>query len=136
LAIGELSSFHEMYGLYVDGVSSNTASLPHGWDQRLVEVRTERSDGTPAIGLCLEPHDLCIAKLVANRPKDQRFVRALVHAGLVDANVLLDRLTHLTPPIDRVVRDGETVTVERDINYAWVEAQTLVDEQRKLHERP
>ncbi len=34
--LGEASHFYDMYGIYADGVSPWTASLPTGWDDRLV----------------------------------------------------------------------------------------------------
>ena len=44
------------------------------------------------IGWCLDPEDLCVAKLCAHREKDLNFVRALHAAGLVSATVIADRL--------------------------------------------
>jgi hypothetical protein len=35
-AIGELSSFHESFGFYAQGVSVGTAVLPTGWHDRVV----------------------------------------------------------------------------------------------------
>ena len=66
-AIVELSPFHETFGYYAQGVSASTALLPAGWQERVVELRT---DGTqPGRGLCLERHDCVLAKLAAGRPK-------------------------------------------------------------------
>lgn len=39
-AIGELSSFHQTYGYYAQGVSITTAILPRGWRDRLATVET------------------------------------------------------------------------------------------------
>jgi len=36
--------------------------------------------------------DLCVAKLCALREKDRNFVAALLHAGMVDAEVISARL--------------------------------------------
>lgn len=130
LAVGELSEFHETYGFYIDGVSNSTAVLPAGWHDRLVEVPALQVNGARVVGLCLDPHDLCVAKLIANRDKDRRFVRALVLAGLIDAGVLLDRLADVAAPIDRIDGPQGITSVERDINYAWVQAQTLREEQQ------
>ena len=48
--------------------------------------------GTPRFtGWCLEPHDLCVAKLVALREKDANFVASLLAAGLVDPTVIAAR---------------------------------------------
>jgi hypothetical protein len=79
---GEWSTFHETYGFYIQGVGSRTAILPKGWNTRLVPVVPP---GAPqSTGLCLDPVDLCVAKLVANREKDLIFVDALIGAGLID----------------------------------------------------
>ena len=43
-------------------------------------------------GFCLDPADLCAAKLCAHREKDLNFVGALLDAGLVGPEVLRSRL--------------------------------------------
>ncbi len=40
----------------------------------------------------MEPHDLCVAKLLAGRDKGIAFVSTLLGAGLVDRQTILDRL--------------------------------------------
>ena len=79
--LGEASHFSEKYGIYADGVSPWTASLPTGWDERLVRIEDPESG---AVGLCLHPEDLCTAKVLAGRPKDIRFLTAVFQVGLVD----------------------------------------------------
>jgi hypothetical protein len=79
--LGEVSSFAEKYGIYADGVSPWTARLPSGWVERVVRIE-DPQDG--AIGLCLHPEDLCVAKVLAGRGKDLRFLMAVFEAGLVD----------------------------------------------------
>ena len=91
-SIGELSPFHDTFGYYAKGVGAETATLPDGWKERLVPVRSERTGG--ATGWCLEVHDLVIAKLFAGRDKDRRFVEAAARHGLVTRDVLRDRLAH------------------------------------------
>ena len=98
-SIGELSPFHETYGYYAQGVGVRTAVLPEGWETRLVKVPT--SAGT---GLCLEPHDLVIAKYVAGREKDRDYVRAAARHRLVEQATLLERLERT--PIDPERRQG------------------------------
>ncbi|HMK99876.1 MAG TPA: DUF6036 family nucleotidyltransferase [Acidimicrobiales bacterium] len=95
-AIGELSSFHETNQYYAQGVSISTATLPAGWEQRL--VRFENQSSKPGRGLCLEPHDLVVSKLVAHRDKDLAFAAALLRRRLVDPGVLVERIRTL--PID------------------------------------
>jgi hypothetical protein len=99
-AVGELSSFHLTHGFYVQGVGRRTAILPPGWVGRLVEVASAATNGR--VGLCLEPHDLCVAKLLANREKDHVFVDALILAELVDPNVLWERVVVTSTAAERV----------------------------------
>lgn len=94
-AIGELSLFHETHGFYVQGVGRETAVLPAGWEDRLVPVHGSGTNGRT--GLCLDPHDLCVAKLAAHREKDLRFVTALVTAGLVQLGQIAERARMLPP---------------------------------------
>jgi len=89
-AIGELSPFHEMYGYYAQGVSVTTAILPSGWRERLIILETSNTE--PARGLCLEPHDCVVSKLVAGRWKDRDFAGALLRERLIDADVLIERI--------------------------------------------
>jgi hypothetical protein len=89
-AIGEGSPFHETFGMYVQGVGPETAVLPEGWQRRLVTVKTPAT--SPAIGLCLEVHDLAISKYIAGRPKDLEFTRELARHGMTKQDVLQERL--------------------------------------------
>ncbi len=99
-AIGELSAFHQTFGYYAHGVDETTATLPSGWAERLVRVHNENTGG--ATGWCLEVHDLAISKLAAGRERDFNFLQVLVREGMVDLNVLRDRLGTLVLPNDRI----------------------------------
>lgn len=100
-AIGELSSFHETFGYYAQGVSPTTATLPDGWQERLVILKNENT-GTGA-GLCLSVHDLLLAKSAAIREKDRDFNRAVVEAGIVDRKTLT--ILAETMPVSDAERD-------------------------------
>jgi hypothetical protein len=89
-SIGEASMFHETFGYYAQGVTEGTAVLPEGWRDRLVAFETPATNGVRA--MCLDVHDLWIAKAIANRPKDVEFCSALVAHRLVDATTLAERL--------------------------------------------
>ena len=97
-AIGEGSHFHATHGYYAQGVGPETAILPKGWQDRLLPVKNENTNGIT--GLCLEVHDLAISKLVANRPKDTAFVSTLVYHEIISHGTMLQRLseTDLTDP--------------------------------------
>ncbi len=96
---GEWSPFEDQHGFSIDGVDESTTVLPDGWRDRLVKVSNDNTtapSGTPRFtGWCLDKEDLCVAKLCALREKDQRFVRALLDAGLVDQATIAERLRHL-----------------------------------------
>ena len=89
-SIGEGSPFHQTFGYYAHGVAEDTAILPAGWKDRLVRVRNENTGN--GCGLCLEAHDLAVAKLVAGREKDTAFVSELLRHKLVSAPQIKSRL--------------------------------------------
>jgi hypothetical protein len=93
-SIGELSTFHDTFGYYAQGVAPETATLPPGWQERLVPVRSPATRG--ATGWCLEIHDLVLSKYVAGREKDDEFCQAAVAHGLVDRSTLEARLASMT----------------------------------------
>ena len=90
-SIGELSPFHQTFGYYAQGVMEETAFLPEGWKDRLVVIQNENTRGVR--GLCLEVHDLLVAKAIAGRDKDLDFLAEAAKHHLARAEVLLDRLT-------------------------------------------
>lgn len=94
-SIGELSPFHEAFGYYAQGVGPETATLPDGWQERVVRVESPRTRG--AVGLCLEIGDLLVSKYAAGREKDREFVRTAVRLRLLDRDTLTKRIaaTHL-----------------------------------------
>ena len=103
--LGEASRFHETLGYYAQGVSETTAVLADGWRARLVRYESPMTNGV--VALCLELHDLWVAKAVEGRPKDYEFCRALSADGLVDEDTLKTRLNHVSdlaaPTRDAVV---------------------------------
>ena len=109
-AIGEGSKFHEQFGYYAQGVAPDTATLPRGWQRRLVRVENANTGGIA--GLCLEVHDLAISKYVAGREKDLEFTRELARHRMTDKKTLLARLaaTKLEAALAKAVRGR----IERD----------------------
>lgn len=105
--IGELSVFHDTFGYYAQGVEEGVATLPQGWQDRLIPVSGPATRG--ATGYCLEIHDLLISKYIANRDKDRRFCLAAARARLAQRAVLDDRLqkTEMLPEV-------------RDLVGAWI----------------
>ena len=89
-AIGVDSPFHETFGYYADPVDEATATLPKGWKGRLVNLPPGDTEGVQ--GLCLDPHDLAIAKYAARREKDLAFTRELARRAIVTRERLLELL--------------------------------------------
>jgi hypothetical protein len=108
--IGVYSRFHETHGYYADPVDESTATLPKGWKGRLVNLPPGDTQGVS--GLCLDPHDLAIAKYVARREKDIVFTRALAARGMVEKSTLLELLAKT--PIDAQARERIRGFIESD----------------------
>ena len=106
-SIGEGSLFHQTFGYYGQGVSPLTATLPKGWQRRLISVKNANTHGVE--GLCLEVHDLAISKYAAGREKDLEYTRALAHHGLTKRAVLFERLARTR------ITSGHRGIVERRI---------------------
>jgi hypothetical protein len=104
-SLGDGSHFQSQFGYYAHGVGPETAVAPAGWEDRLVRVDIPPRPGQAdrAIALCLEIHDLVLAKCAAGRDRDWRFARDALAAELVQVEELRRRLEDLPePPADRV----------------------------------
>lgn len=109
-AIGVASQFHETFGYYADPVDEGSAILPRNWRLRLVPLPPGDTDGV--LGLCLDPHDLAIAKYVARREKDLRFTRELARRHIVEESRLLALLDQT--PVPKPVRERIRTDIRRD----------------------
>ena len=98
-SIGEGSMFHERYQYYAQGVDSTTAVLPKGWEGCLIRLQSKETNDR--IGYCIDSNDLFLSKCVANRDKDREFNKALLKAGLVKEDVVLNMVELLPVPDER-----------------------------------
>jgi len=119
-SLGDGSQFQGLNGYYAHGVGPETTKAPAGWEERLVHVDIPPRVGQKAevVALCLEVHDLVLAKCVAGRDRDWEFARAAIDAGLVEIEELRRRLSDLPrPPADperiRKMLDGIVARVAR-----------------------
>ena len=103
-ALGDGSPFQVAYGYYAHGVGPETAKAPAGWESRLVrsEIPPRPGSDRSPVALCLEPHDLVLAKCAAGRQKDWDYAREALKAGLVQLDTLLPRVPDL--PVDAKIR--------------------------------
>lgn len=108
-SIGELSPFHATFGYYAQAVDEGTASLSPGWKERLVVIRNENTRG--ATGLCLEVHDLLVAKVVAGREKDLAFLADAAKYRMADPEILKTRL--LAVAVASEVREKARAAIEK-----------------------
>jgi hypothetical protein len=116
-SLGELSPFHDTFGYFGDGVSLSTATLPRGWQGRLIAIDNANTNGY--VGLCLEVHDLLISKYCAGREKDREFCAAVVHASLVIRATLDERLA--ATDCDEVIRARVSARIAADFRAGAVE---------------
>jgi hypothetical protein len=103
--LGDGSPFHDLNGFYAHVVGPETAKAPEGWEERLIPVQVQRRPGKEGYvtALCLEPHDLILAKCVAGRDRDWQFAADALGAGIVDLEELLRRIPRL--PVSQESRD-------------------------------
>ena len=117
--IGVDSPFHETFGYYADPVDEHTATLPKGWKARLISLAPGDTGGVR--GLCLDPHDLAIAKYVARREKDLAFNRQLAARHIIMQDRLLALLEKT--PIDAETRARIRADIATDFSHGHVPAQ-------------
>jgi Nucleotidyltransferase of unknown function (DUF6036) len=99
-AIGDGSQFQVTYGYYAHGVAPETAKAPAGWEDRLVRVEVPPRVGQEGtvVALCLEVHDLVLAKCAAGRGRDWEFAEVALRAGIVEFPRLLGGVENM--PLD------------------------------------
>lgn len=94
-AIGEGSLFDAKEGYHADALRPEVEdTFPRDWESRLVPLQA------CADVVCLDPHDLAAVKLQAGRPKDLKLCASLLSAGLLQPELIRQRLeeTRLSDP--------------------------------------
>jgi hypothetical protein len=92
----------------------NNVAWVKAWTPQVAGGVLPPGDTEGVLGLCLDPHDLAIAKYVAARKKDLQFNRQLVERGLLDREKLL-QLLQLTP-VDEQTRSRVTQAIALDFS--------------------
>jgi hypothetical protein len=90
-ALGEGSRFHLQNGYYLDPVSPAVATLPDGWESRLIRIE---QDGIRL--WCLDPDDAAISKYARSQPNDLRWIRAGISSGHISLPRVRSRLATTT----------------------------------------
>ncbi|MFL5833959.1 MAG: DUF6036 family nucleotidyltransferase [Solirubrobacterales bacterium] len=102
-SLGDGSPFHRTYGYYAHGVGPETAKAPAGWENRLIalSIPPRAASNKGATALCLEAHDLILAKCARGEARDWEFAQDALAAGLVSLPSLLGLIDDLPLPEDR-----------------------------------
>jgi hypothetical protein len=83
-ALGQGSRFEAENGYYLDPVSPRVATLPEGWDKRLVRIELE-----PELAAWfLEPNDAAVSKYARMEPRDREWIRAGLRAGILSLPII------------------------------------------------
>ena len=83
-ALGQGSAFEAEHGYYLDPISPPVATLPAGWEQRLIRIELE-----PGLAAWfLEPNDAAVSKYARMEPRDREWIRAGLQAGIVSLPIL------------------------------------------------
>ena len=106
--IGGFPVFDTTYGYYAEGVEEPLCRFPEGWKERLLPVSTPATNGMT--GLCAEPHARAVAKLLADRDKDLKYVRALLTSGHLKPGTLLERAENTSMSDNEMERIVSLVT--------------------------
>jgi hypothetical protein len=124
-AIGEMSPFHEQFGIYVDPCPPANAILPKRWESRTIQFQSEYTKG--AQGHCLEKHDLAVSKLARGEPKDLKFVSELLKKNLLIPKEIEERILLVDPsqPHYQHTKESPTTDIRVRIKSNWKAAQQL-----------
>jgi hypothetical protein len=109
---GANSSLARKYSLHFHRVT--VAEYPEGYVSRLVDATPEGLRRLRLRGF--EVHDLVLAKLSRNSPRDRADVEFLAHGGAIDPEILRDRFNaELRPYVLNEAREAATLDL-------WLEA--------------
>jgi hypothetical protein len=108
--LGDGSPFQQTYGYYAHGVGPDTAKAPASWEERWVWVAVRKRPGDKdgeVYALCIEAHDLILAKCAAGRARDWDFAADAIAGRVVEMDVLLARIDSLPLGADERLRVRE-----------------------------
>lgn len=78
-ALGQGSAFEAAHGYYLDPVSPRVATLPEGWEGRLVRIGLDEA----ITAWFLEPNDAAVSKYARMEPRDREWIRAGLASGVL-----------------------------------------------------
>jgi hypothetical protein len=108
-ALGEASAFQAQHGYYLDPVAPTVATLPDGWEARLLSVNLDRD----IVVQFLDPNDAAVSKYARNEPRDREWIRAGLSAGLLNIQIIASRFQQ-TDFESEAERAGAHAALEQD----------------------
>jgi hypothetical protein len=91
-ALGQGSVFEAQHGYYLDPISPAVATLPAGWEERLVRIELE-----PRLAVWfLEPNDAAVSKYARMEPRDREWIRAGLQGRILSLPVIESRFAQTT----------------------------------------
>ena len=82
--LGQGSPFEAEHGYYLDPIAPRVATLPAGWDARLVRIELE-----PGLAAWfLEPNDAAVSKYARMEPRDREWIRAGLAAAILSHAII------------------------------------------------
>lgn len=85
--LGQGSEFENTNGYYADPVSPKLASLPEGWQNRLIEYHFG-----DVKAFFLDPDDAAVSKYVRGDERDLRWIHAGLEAGILKIKTIEQRI--------------------------------------------
>ena len=110
-ALGEGSEYEAQTSFYLDAVSPDLPTLPDGWQTRLLKI--SKSSLTAWF---LEPNDAAVSKYARGEPRDIRWIRAGVEAGIVSLPTVRYRFRE-TVFLDAKEQADAKSLYEADVNW-------------------
>jgi hypothetical protein len=83
-ALGQGSPFEAEHGYYLDPLSPSIATLPSGWEQRLLRIQLEPE----LVAWFLEPNDAAVSKYARMEPRDREWIRPGLRSGILSWGII------------------------------------------------
>jgi hypothetical protein len=83
-ALGQGSPFEAEHGYYLDPISPRLATLPEGWEGRLIRIQLSED----VAAWFLEPNDAAVSKYARLEPRDREWIRPGLRAGVLSLSIL------------------------------------------------
>ncbi|MGE0452458.1 MAG: DUF6036 family nucleotidyltransferase [Vicinamibacteria bacterium] len=111
-ALGQGSPFEAEHGYYLDPISPRVATLPEGWEARLLRIEVD-----PGLAIWfLEPNDAAVSKYARMEPRDREWIRPGLQAGILSLPIIEARFEH-TAFLDAVESARSRKALDEDAEW-------------------